>query len=722
MFHKNCGLTDEQVEKLAKEKLEKLSVKEKVWLLHGNWRMIRDAVFYKRTYNPVPIETYGNKKIGLKPVGFTDGPRGVVMGKSTAFPVSMAHAASFDRDLEKRVGEAIGVEARAGGANYFGGVCVNLLMHPAGGRAQESYGEDPYLVGEMGAKLVEGVQKHNVMACVKHFAVNNMENKRFTVDVNCSERTLREVYLPHFKKAIDAGAASVMGSYNKFRGEQASESAHLLTNILRDDWGFQGFAITDFIFALRDGAKALKAGMDIEMPLPVHFGNELLKAYDEGRITEDDIDRALLRRIRTQIVFEQTKDPLPEYKKEMIASKEHYDLAQEVAEKSMALIKNQNVLPLPKTIQSIAVIGKLGNTENIGDHGSSRVFSEGIVTALEGLKNFASKTDNKLKEVLYSDGSNLKEAMELAQKVDAVIIVCGNDFNDEGECVMPDPDSDLNAIECMANGFLNNNHKIIGNGMKKAAGKSDQAMASYTSGDEGAVGGDRKSLSLKPEEIELIREVAPLNSNTVVSLVCGSMLMTKEWDDVAPAILYSWYSGVRGGDALARVLFGEVNPSGKLPFVIPKEESHLPQVDFWTNSITYDFYHGYRKLDYEGNTPAYPFGFGLSYTTYAYKNVEVERLENGYQVSCQITNSGEYDGEEVAQVYVSMPHSKVERHVKKLCGFEKLWIPKDTSKNVSIFVPDEELMYYDETENEWILEDTDYVFQIGPNAGELYGV
>ena len=221
--------------------------------------MLRDTFLYKRAYNPVPIETYGNRKIGLSPIKFTDGPRGVVMGKSTAFPVSMARAASFDRSLEERIGNAIGIEARAGKANYFGGVCINLLMHPAGGRAQESYGEDPFLVGEMGASLVKGVQKHNVMACAKHYAVNNMENKRFSVNVNCSERTLREVYLPHFKKAFDAGAASVMGSYNRFRGEQASENAHLLTDILRNDWGFEGFAITDFIFALRDGAKALKA-------------------------------------------------------------------------------------------------------------------------------------------------------------------------------------------------------------------------------------------------------------------------------------------------------------------------------------------------------------------------------------------------------------------------------------------------------------------------------
>lgn len=715
MFKKNCGMSDAQVDALAKEKLAKLNLKQKVWLLHGNWQTIRDSVLYKRSYNPVPIETYGSRKIGLAPIGFTDGPRGVVMGKSTAFPVSMARAASFDRSLEERIGDVIGIEARAGKANYFGGVCINLLMHPAGGRAQESYGEDPFLVGEMGASLVKGVQKHNVMACVKHYAVNNMENKRFSVNVNCSERTLREVYLPHFKKAIDAGAASVMGAYNRFRGEQASESTHLLTDILRNDWGFEGFTITDFIFALRDGAKAIKAGMDIEMPIPVHFGNELLTALKEGKITEADIDRALLRRLRTQIVFANAKDPLSSYGKELIASKAHYDLAREAAEQSMVLIKNEGILPFSSEVKKVLLLGKLADTENIGDHGSSRVFSERIVTALEGVKAYLGDRA----EVIFDEGSDLEKAKRLAAEADAIIIVAGNDYNDEGECVMPDPDSDLNPIVCMAHGFLNNNHKIIGNGMLKAAGNSDKAMASYTSGDEGAVGGDRKSLSLKPAEIELIKAVAPVNHNTVVSLVCGSMLMTKEWDAQVPAILYSWYSGVEGGTALAKILFGKVNPSGKLPFVIPEDESHLPEVDFWAKEITYDFYHGYRKLDHEGNKPAYPFGFGLSYTNYEYSKASLNKTKNGYEISCCVTNTGKMDGLEAVQVYVSVPDSKVERHVKKLCGFDKVAVKAGESTQVTIPVSEEELKYYDEKTNSWILEDTEYKFGIGGNSADL---
>lgn len=214
MFKKEarCPLSRAEIEQKANETLKQMTLKEKVWLLNGNWNMVTNQIRYKNAYNPTPIATNGVKRLGVSPIKFTDGPRGVVMGKSTCFPVSMARGASFDRTLEARIGDVIGKEARAQGANFFGGVCVNLLRHPAWGRAQETYGEDPFLVGEMGKELAEGVQEHNVMACVKHYAFNNIENSRFFVDVQADDRTMHEVYLAHFKKIVQAGAASVMGS------------------------------------------------------------------------------------------------------------------------------------------------------------------------------------------------------------------------------------------------------------------------------------------------------------------------------------------------------------------------------------------------------------------------------------------------------------------------------------------------------------------------------
>lgn len=711
MFNKNCKLTDAQINAKAEGYLSKMSLKDKVMFLSGNWKMLRDSIKYKRTYNPVPIESHGNKKLKITPIAFTDGPRGVVMGNSTCFPVSMARAATFDRELEREIGEAIGKETRAQGANYFAGVCVNLLMHPAGGRAQESYGEDPYLVGEMGAKLVEGVQKHNVMACVKHYAVNNMENRRFYVDVDCSERTLREVYLQHFKKCVDAGCASMMGSYNRFRGDQASESKHLLTTILRNDWGFEGFTITDFIFALRDGAKAIEAGMDMEMPIPVHFGLELKRAVEQGKLDEKVIDQAVLRVLKTQLTFENTEEPM-KYDKSLVSCEAHVELAKRAAEESMVLLKNNNnVLPLSSDIKKLLVIGHLADQANTGDHGSSNVYPKYVVTALQGIN----KVLGDKAEIIHVNEDELDKIKTTAASCDAVIVIAGNDYNDEGEYVMPD--SDINSPALMAQGFFNNGNKLMGKIMSMAA--NGDSNVSYTSDDGKPVGGDKKSLALRKAEIDAIKTAGELNKNTVVALVCGSMILTNQWEDSVSSILYSWYSGMEGGSALASVLFGDVNPSGKLPFSIPEEEKHLPEIDFFkANSIFYEYDHGYRKLDRDGRKPAYPFGYGISYTQYAYGEVSAKSENNKVFIEAPVKNIGDRDGAEIVQVYVSVPNSKVERHIKELKGFSRVELQAGEEKNVVIEIPFEELKYYDEETNSWILENTEYDFLVGPSSDE----
>lgn len=356
MFNKSetCTLSAAEVEAKAQELVSSLSLEEKVLMLNGRWTILKNLIRHQNPYNPTPISTNGNKRLDISPISFTDGPRGVVMGKATCFPVSMARGASFDRELEQRVGDVIGKEARAQGANLFAGVCINLLRHPAWGRAQETYSEDPYHLGEMGKVLTESVQDHNVMACIKHYAVNNIENSRFRVNVVSDERTLREVYLPHFKKSVDAGAASVMGAYNLFRGDHCCESEHLLNTILRDDWGFEGFTLSDFIYGIRDTKKAIEAGMDLEMPMPIHYKGKLLAAVHAGQITEETVNQAVLHILRPLIVFEHTPDTM-EYTPDLVAHPEHTQLALEVAEKSMVLIKNEvNILPLSKNIKKIA--------------------------------------------------------------------------------------------------------------------------------------------------------------------------------------------------------------------------------------------------------------------------------------------------------------------------------------------------------------------------------
>jgi beta-glucosidase len=706
MFNKNCSLTDAQINEKSKDLLSQMTLKEKVWLLNGNWDLIRNKVKYKNPYNPIPIKTNGLKRLNIKPVAFTDGPRGVVMGNSTCFPVSMARGASFDRALERKIGDAIGKEARAGGANYFGGVCINLLRHPAWGRAQETYSEDPFHLGEMGKALTESVQEHNVMACLKHYAVNNIENTRFKVNVKSDERTLREVYLPHFKKCVDAGAASIMGAYNKYDGDHCCESRHLLTDILRDEWKFEGFTISDFFFGVYNTKKAIEAGLDIEMPMPIHYQRKLLDKVKKGEVEESVIDTAALRVIKTLLVFDNTEEKMT-YTEDLIANKDHIELAREAAEKSMVLIKNKgDVLPFKKSTKKVLILGDLANKANTGDHGSSRIYAPYVVSPLEGFKNyFGAET-----EIIYCETKEIAKAKEVAETADCVIIFAGNDFNDEGEFVTPDED---NSFDIIVDGYKNQGMKIksVLSGLLLKSVK-----ASYTTEDGKPVGGDRQTLSLKSEEITMIKEAGRINPNTSVVLIGGSMIMTKEWDNIVPSILYGWYSGMEGGNALPRVLFGDVNPSGKLPFTIPEDEKQLPYFSSKDLKITYDLYHGYTLLDKNNQKPMYPFGFGLSYTGFEYSDIALTTIAKYVEAAVTVSNTGKVDGEEVVQVYVGLKDTKIDRQKKLLKGFDKVFIKAGESKRVTIQISIDELKYYSNESSGWVLEKGVYQFYVGSSS------
>ena len=318
-------------------------------------------------------------RLGIPGLLFSDGPRGVVMGHSTAFPVSMARGATWDRELEERVGTAIGLEGRAQGANFFGGVCINLPRHPAWGRVQETYGEDPLLLGEMGAALVRGVQP-NMMAVAKHYALNSMENARFTVDVTADDATLHEVFLAHFRRVVDEGVDGIMTAYNSVNGEWAGENEGLLEGVLRGQWGFEGVAVSDFIWGLRDAAKSLRAGLDVEEPFAQQRAQHLPEAIRSGAVSDEHVDRAVRRILGTQLRYYARRvdaEPSPS----VVFSEGHRALAREVAARAMVLLQNDAVggrplLPLDAgTLRSVAVIGRLADVANTGDHGSSDVRS-----------------------------------------------------------------------------------------------------------------------------------------------------------------------------------------------------------------------------------------------------------------------------------------------------------------------------------------------------------
>jgi len=669
------AVSDEEIDKMARDAVGKMKLEEKVAMmtpvLKSILKFALEMAGNGMKYNHDSYQAGGNERLNIPTMRFFDGPRGLVSGEATCFPVSIARAASFDRDLEYRIGDVIGKEVRAAEGNYFGGVCINLLRHPAGGRAQEGYGEDSYLTGQMGVSLMKGVQSNNVMACIKHYAVNNQENTRFDVNVEADERVLREVYLPHFMECVDNGAASVMGSYNKFRGDQVCASSYLLTKVLKEDWNFRGFVISDFIFAVKDTELSARAGLDIEMPTTIFYGNKLLKAVKDGRVPENHIDESAFRIARTVLKYEMAPDPLPDYPESLIGSGEHIALALEAAERSIVLMQNNNkVLPFDrKETKRVLVAGKLAVSQNIGDHGSSRVRPAYIVTPLDGLK----KLYGSEVEFFHDSGENTDSLKEKIRKADAVVYVVGYNHDDEGE---------------------------------------------YATKSKYTTGGDRKSLRLHESESRMIRETAMLSKNSVVVLIGGSAIIVEEWKDKVNGIIHAFYPGMEGGTAIAKVLFGDVNPGGKLPFTVASDESHYPGFDINATEVTYDRYHGYIKLDHDGNKASFPFGFGLSYTEFSHDSLSVECGPDGVVASLIVTNTGERKGDQVIQLYIGFDGSKVEREHKLLKGFERVSLNPGETRKVSISCPFERLRYYDPVSGSWILEKMEYQLYLGPDSDE----
>jgi beta-glucosidase len=674
-------VAEQGLDAVAEGLLARMSLREKIAQLSGGsfFTLVRLGI-NRYLFGAFPNVYAGyNARLRIPPISFSDGPRGVVVGRGTCFPVAMARGASWDRELERRVGDAIGKEVRAAGANYFGGLCINLLRHPAWGRAQETFGEDPWLVGEMGVALMQGVQAHGVMACAKHFAVNNIENSRFYVDVEIDERPLREVYLPHFEKCVRAGVASVMSAYNRLRGEYCGQNEYLLTQILRRDWGFDGFVSSDWVWGIRETEAAIAAGMDLEMPRAKYYGRRLAEAVRSGRVPEAAVDRSVLAVLRRKLAYAARPDTLT-YDRRWTACREHVELAREAAEKSFVLLKNEGAtLPLDRDgIQRIAVIGKLAAVANLGDHGSSRVSPPHAVTLVEGIRSYL----RGFAEVEFADGSDLARARVLAEGADAVLLVAGYEHCDEGE-----------------NLFSN----------RKPGGEQKVGR-----------GGDRLELGLKPEEVELIAQLAPVNAKTVVSLIGGSAILMEEWKHRVPAILMVWYPGMEGGHAWARVLFGERSPSGKLPFTIPAAASQLPPFDAFAASLRCEALHGYTLMDRSGQEPAFPFGFGLSYTRFEYAAPELSQREipadGSLTVSVRVKNTGDQPGEEIVQLYVGFENSSVVRPRKLLRDFQKIFLEPGEEGTARLSVSARDLAWFDPEQRRWEVEAMTYSLYVGSSS------
>lgn len=662
--------TDEGLYAAAEKLCGELTLKEKLGMLSGRQFFIRngyDLFVNGQKYNCRPCIAGGVKRLGIPEVAFSDGPRGCVMGKSTCFPVSMLRGASFDSDLEYEIGSAIADEVTAQGGNYFAGICINLLRNPRWGRAQETYGEDPYLLSEMGVALTKAVQDKGVIACPKHYALNSIENIRFDVNVNCDEITLHEVYLPHFKACIDAGAMSIMGAYNLFRGDHCCESKYLLKDILRDQWGFTGFTISDFLMGVRSAPKALKAGLDIEMPQIMHYAT-LPFNLKAGKISMDDVNASVQSILRGLIKI---TPKLKKADKSVIACKEHAALARRAAAEGTVLLKNDGLLPLDKS-KKVAVVGRYANKINVGDHGSSSVYSPYTVTPYEGLCNVFGK-----KNVVLLEGTSLTPKESEIKKCDAVIICVGSDYKQEGE-----------------------------------------NLANFTKNDDVAemgMGGDRYSLRISRDETALIRHAVASCKNVIVNIIGGSAYVIDEWKDSVSAILHSFYGGMEGGNALADIIAGNINPSGHLPFTMAKTEDDYPPFLFpgsRERDMLYGYYHGYTLLDKEGKTASFPFGFGLSYTEFDYQRITAKVVKDEVRVSLTVRNKGDRDGKTVIQIYAG---AEGDHPVKQLKGFKKVFVAADESQRVTLSIPLSRLAFYDPASKSTYNEKK-YTLYIGQDA------
>ena len=621
----------------------------------------------------------GDESLGIAPWKMVDGPRGARAGFATAFPVAIARGASFDVELERRIGLAIGLEVAARGGNVLLAPTINLLRHPGWGRAQETYSEDPHHMGAMAVAFVSGAQNH-VLTSPKHFALNNLENKRFELSAEVDERTLHELYLPHFKRCVvEARAASVMSAYNKLNGTYCGEHPELLTRILRDDWGFAGFVESDWFLGTRSTAEALRAGLDIEMPAGFRFADDAIAAaIESGELQEDDIHRGARRSIYQKVAWQLTPDGVAGKSRpdeSVVESEEHVALAREAAEKSIVLLKNEGgVLPLAdREGLRIAVVGDLGDAVNLGDRGSSMVASSEVTTPLRGIEAAARSASVEF----FGSRADLSELREF----DVAIVVAGLTYVDEGEFI--------------------------------------PVAQQESEGTDLARGGDRAGLTLPDDQRELVVRAAAHAAHTVVVLQAGSAVVVRDWVDRVEGLMMAWYGGREGGHALARVLFGAVSPSGRLPVSVPRDMDQLMPWDVESLRVEHDLLHGYRWLEHHGRTPEFPFGFGLGYTAFELSSLRLERCGEGFCCRVDVRNAGDRQGAAVVQLYVSQQDSQVFRVPAELKGFGRVELDAGATATVEIDVADSELRYYDSSTTGWQLEACRYRFRVGQSSVDL---
>ncbi|MEO8239325.1 MAG: glycoside hydrolase family 3 C-terminal domain-containing protein [Flavobacterium sp.] len=690
---------DKEIDKL----ISQMTLEEKIGMLHGNSMFSNGGV----------------KRLGIPELKMADGPLGVreeisrdnwapaglTNDFATYYPAGGGLAATWNAEMAHTFGNSLGEELRARDKDMLLSPAINMVRTPLGGRTYEYMSEDPFLNKKIAVPLIVGLQEKDVMACVKHYAANNQETNRDFVDVQIDERTLREIYLPAFEASVkEAKAYSIMGAYNKFRGEYLCESDYMLNKILREEWGFKGIVVSDWA-AVHSTAKTLKNGLDIEMGTPKPFNefflaDKLIAAVKSGEVSEAEIDLHVKRILRT--LFQVKAMGGGERAKGSIATEAHYQDAYKIAAEDIVLLKNDNnALPLKLDgVKSIAVIGNNATKQNALRGFGAGVKTKREVTPLEGLKNrlpssikinyaegylerYEEKNKGNLGNITSSgpvtidqlDPAKLQEALEAAKNSDVAIIFAGSNRDYETES------------------------------------------------------SDRKDLHLPFGQEELIKKVLAVNPKTIVVMIAGAPFDINEVSKKTSALVWSWFNGSEGGNALADVLLGKVNPSGKLPWTMPKNimdsPAHATNSFPGGKSVNYaeGILIGYRWFDTKKIAPLYPFGFGLSYTTFGFDNAKTDKtsyaVTETITVSVDVKNTGKVDGKEVVQLYASKSDSKITRAAQELKGFQKTDVKAGDSNTITIKVPVKELAYYDVASKKWTVEPGKYVLKLGNSSRDI---
>ena len=672
----------------------------------------------------------GVPRLGIPEVWHTDGPHGIrpevlwdewdqagwTNDSCTAFPALINLAATWDKEMSMLYGISIGEEARYRKKDILLGPGVNICRTPYNGRNFEYMGEDPFLAGQMVVPYVQGVQKNGVAACVKHYAVNNQEFQRTQSNSVVDDRTLHEIYLPAFKAAVQEGDAwAIMGSYNLYNGQYNCHNKKLLCDILKGDWGFDGVVVSDW-GGCRDSEEAVLNGLDIEMGTwtngltgaasdsyrNYHLADPYLEGLRSGKYTTKELDDKARRILRT--IFRTSMRPEPNYGR--FVCPEHYQAARDIAAAGVVLLKNENnTLPLnvPEG-GKILLVGENAVKKMVVGGGSSNLKTAYEVNPLEGIRNaFAGKADVQWVRGYVGDTSTSYNMVDTGQDLTD---------NRTPEVLIAE------AVEAAKDA----DYVIFVGGLNKSAHQDNEST-------------DRLQLDLPYAQEDVIRALAPVAKNLVVVNISGSPV-SMPWADIAGAIVQGWYGGTESGNALADVLTGKVNPSGRMPFTVPykyedgpiKTERQYPGIkeegdEYWQTHYDEGVYVGYRWYDTKEIPVQWPFGHGLSYTTFEYGEAKAAKAsmtaDGKMTVTVDVKNTGDREGAEIVQLYIADPVAGIDRPAKELKGFEKITLKPGESKTVSFDIDAADLSYYSIEDNGWKAEAGEFQALIGPSSEDI---